>query len=373
MSTTANTSSASSPEATGLEGKGVSEASTNSSVTTTTVPSTTAATSEIESTFLMSKLRCLREIREKTLQLERMRSQLRTEVDITENEEKCLAEYKKEMESLLSEKMAHVEELRQIHADINAMEIVIKQAEEDRNRHLENAKILNQECLPLKKTIDDLRSDIGLNPLPDLYEDDDKITPEFFEKTPKLTETSSWHTIVHQATPSSEGPPAPGDTRSRPATGGNEKPSSLPDHPLPHHHEPGSPLTPMNHQSSSASSLMAAANASAAAASAAQMHHHFVHAAAVQRAVGAPGHSNKPPGATNAFSLHGMGANQPSGSLMDRPSSLVGSSSIRQQPPPMKSCQSCHQQIHRNAPICPLCKAKSRSRNPKKPKRRVED
>lgn len=46
---------------------------------------------------------------------------------------------------------------------------------------------------------------------------------------------------------------------------------------------------------------------------------------------------------------------------------------FRQQPPPMKSCLSCHQQIHRNAPICPLCKAKSRSRNPKKPKRKMED
>lgn len=48
-------------------------------------------------------------------------------------------------------------------------------------------------------------------------------------------------------------------------------------------------------------------------------------------------------------------------------------SAFRQQPPPMKACLSCHQQIHRNAPICPLCKAKSRSRNPKKPKRKLED
>lgn len=46
------------------------------------------------------------------------------------------------------------------------------------------------------------------------------------------------------------------------------------------------------------------------------------------------------------------------------------SPAFRQQPPPMKSCMSCHQQIHRNAPICPLCKAKSRSRNPKKPKKK---
>ncbi|VDP48390.1 unnamed protein product [Echinostoma caproni] len=34
----------------------------------------------------------------------------------------------------------------------------------------------------------------------------------------------------------------------------------------------------------------------------------------------------------------------------------------------MKTCQSCQQLIHRNAPICPLCKTKSRSRHPKKTK-----
>ena len=36
--------------------------------------------------------------------------------------------------------------------------------------------------------------------------------------------------------------------------------------------------------------------------------------------------------------------------------------------PPMKSCLSCHQSIHRNAPVCPLCKAKSHSRSLKRKK-----
>lgn len=44
---------------------------------------------------------------------------MRQEFDATENEDKLIAEYKKEMELLLQEKMAHVEELRLIHADIN--------------------------------------------------------------------------------------------------------------------------------------------------------------------------------------------------------------------------------------------------------------
>ncbi|CAD6195540.1 unnamed protein product [Caenorhabditis auriculariae] len=32
----------------------------------------------------------------------------------------------------------------------------------------------------------------------------------------------------------------------------------------------------------------------------------------------------------------------------------------------MKACESCNAQIHRNAPTCPMCKAKSRSKNPKR-------
>ncbi|XP_057306039.1 zinc finger C4H2 domain-containing protein-like isoform X2 [Hydractinia symbiolongicarpus] len=36
--------------------------------------------------------------------------------------------------------------------------------------------------------------------------------------------------------------------------------------------------------------------------------------------------------------------------------------------PPMKTCMSCNHSIHRNAPVCPICKAKSHSKNPKKRK-----
>ncbi|KAL3995408.1 Zinc finger-containing family protein [Acanthocheilonema viteae] len=48
-------------------------------------------------------------------------------------------------------------------------------------------------------------------------------------------------------------------------------------------------------------------------------------------------------------------------------------SKVDHQSPPMKTCQSCFQQIHRNAPICPMCKSKSRSKNPKKPKRKMAE
>lgn len=45
------------------------------------------------------------------------------EVDNLDQEEKCLQLYKQELDLLLQEKMSHVEELRQIHADINAVSI----------------------------------------------------------------------------------------------------------------------------------------------------------------------------------------------------------------------------------------------------------
>ena len=53
--------------------------------------------------------------------LEKLHLRLLHEVDSTENEDRCLTEFRREMELLQQEKMAHVEELRQIHADINAV------------------------------------------------------------------------------------------------------------------------------------------------------------------------------------------------------------------------------------------------------------
>lgn len=59
--------------------------------------------------------------RSKTIQLEKIKQRIFQEVEQPEQEDKCLMEYKQEMDLLMQEKMAHVEELRQIHADINAV------------------------------------------------------------------------------------------------------------------------------------------------------------------------------------------------------------------------------------------------------------
>ncbi|GBP86133.1 Zinc finger C4H2 domain-containing protein [Eumeta japonica] len=226
------------------------------------------------------KLEAMKEIRNKTITLERLKRSIMNEVRSGDQESRCLAQYKREMELLQQEKMSHVEELRQIHADINAMETVIKQTEESMNRKLSNASRLHEDYRPLKAEVDLLRRQcLGLERLPDLHE------------------------------------------------------------------EEGSPITPDRFPSLST-------NAGATGAGG-------VGTVAGVRAVPAflpPAPPRKPPPPPPAFR-----------------SALAQdfiSVSLRQQPPPMKSCLSCHQQIHRNAPICPLCKAKSRSRNPKKPKKK---
>lgn len=246
---------------------------------------------------IFAKLEAIKEIRSKTLQLEKLKMTIIQEVEATEQEEKCLSEYKQEMDLLMQEKMAHVEELRQIHADINAMENVIKKAEEARGRSLDRAKRVHEEYRPLKQEIDRMRRDyLGLERLPELHEEEsDLITPEmfarsYFEKHFKSEWRPENATITSFAHAHQAAAAAAASAFLTPV----QPPLQL---------LPSSSKTDHNHQRT----------------------------------------LPPVPGPAPTF---------------------------RQQPPPMKSCLSCHQQIHRNAPICPLCKAKSRSRNPKKPKKK---
>ncbi|XP_055313728.1 zinc finger C4H2 domain-containing protein isoform X2 [Sitodiplosis mosellana] len=280
----------------------------------------------VDERTIYAKLEAMKDIRGKTIQLEKLKMRLIREVENGDSEEKCLSEYRREMELLLQEKMSHVEELRQIHADINAMETVIKQAEENRNRSVNIANRVHEEYLPLKNEIDHMRREyLGLNPLPELHEEEGSvISADRFQSTyyrsnkgTGNTGTSNSGNIVNTHT-------TPSATFARPA--------------LSAHHATVTSLPP-----TAASGFLA-----------------------------------PPPPPV------GMRLNKPV-EIGGTPNRLQQTSSIgmahptfrsdfnvnlRQQPPPMKSCLSCHQQIHRNAPICPLCKAKSRSRNPKKPKKK---
>lgn len=272
----------------------------------------------VDERTIYAKLEAMKDIRGKTIQLEKLKMRLVREVENGDAEEKCLSEYRREMELLLQEKMSHVEELRQIHADINAMETVIKQAEENRNRSIGIANRVHEEYLPLKHEIDHMRREyLGLNPLPDLHEEEGSvISADRFQST------------YYRA---AKGASGTGTANSANIVNAHSTPSATFARPtITSHHATVTSLPP-----SAASGFLA-----------------------------------PPPPPV------GMRLNKPA-EISGTPNRLQQTSSIgmahptfRQQPPPMKSCLSCHQQIHRNAPICPLCKAKSRSRNPKKPKKK---
>jgi 16S rRNA G527 N7-methylase RsmG len=57
------------------------------------------------------------------VQLEKLKTKLHNTVGTVDLEDKCLEEYKAELDFLMQEKMAHVEELRLINADINLVSI----------------------------------------------------------------------------------------------------------------------------------------------------------------------------------------------------------------------------------------------------------
>ncbi|XP_077975898.1 zinc finger C4H2 domain-containing protein-like [Styela clava] len=212
-----------------------------------------------------AKLELVKEIRQKTVVAEKMKLNMKELMNDLHSEEKCLADYQTEIELLIQEKMAHVEELRLIHTDINTMENLAKQAKTARQRLVDEIKKAHEEFLPLKKELDEMRSAVGVQPLQE---------PESLNYVLKSGESSESEVTSSSVQPVPE-PPA-------------------------------------------------------------------------------------------------LQLNLPSGPINCGKITLTKPTIRQQQPAPMKSCQSCHQLIHRNAPICPLCKAKSRSRNPKKARRKNE-
>jgi len=253
-----------------------------------------------------AKLEALKDIRNKTINLEKNRVSLLCDVGVMEDEDRCLSEYKRELELLQQEKMAHVEELRQIHADINAMETIIKQAEESRRTAQESARKLLAEYVPLKQDVNRMRTDLlDLEKLPDISDDEkDRLkSAGVLEKDKSLNDP--WPTPMRDRESMDK------VTYSSPS---------------------GMPIPPP------------------------QQHNPFFSMAGQHSPIFGSLGLAKPGGFGSPGSIAPMPNPPPF--------------RYQQQPPPMKSCLSCHQQIHRNAPICPLCKAKSRSRNPKKPKKK---
>lgn len=305
----------------------------------------------------MNKLGFLCEIKAAMGDVASLRRKIREEVELINLEERCLAEFKREMESLNQEKMTHVEELRQIHSDINMLDNVQKQSEEDRGRRLEAVREAYHQLTSIKGKVDKMCVEVEM---PRMYEHEEEHLMELGEKVKGLFA---------------------GSGKSSATTSGGDN-MGMHDHHHQHHNHPhprsitevaaagvrGSGNRPLVDNTNTAGGVQGAAFSSSLASLMSGFQDRHSHQG---------GQGQQPPpygrmlasgggqGGGGQNMLASFGEQNSTSSSVSAAASAA-SAAFRQQPPPMKSCGSCHQQIHRNAPICPLCKAKSRSRHPKR-------
>merc|ERR1712127_28967 len=137
-----------------------------------------------------------KEIKNKTIYLQRIKSKISQEVDCIESETKALIDFKTELDLLVQEEKAHLEELRQIQNDMTMMENTIKQANEDKIRALESAKRLHQDYKPLKEHVNHLRDSIGLDKIDE--NDDEILIDKFLKKLNPEKSKNSNHNHNHR-------------------------------------------------------------------------------------------------------------------------------------------------------------------------------
>lgn len=363
--------------------------------------------------ILFKKLEIIKEIKNKTINLQRIKSRLAQEVECIETESKCLINFQNELELLTQEKLAHLEELRQIQNDISTMETTIRQSDDEKKKALEMARHLQIEYRPLKEQINELRESIGLEKIDD--NDDVEIIESFLnklqpfneiksnnksnnretnEKSLKLNNSGSDIKVKHSQKSMNENNNESSHesfntTSNKTSTTTNASNNNKQSHKMDANKQNLNIITSQQNLLKSQSMDLPLQLATVALMAHSLRSKSPNQGLPQQLAPSQPLQSSLPfnmfnnqldPHSVaqenslkqlNQFILNQnkMLNNGNNNSNNEQASQLQQMPpSFRQQPPPMKSCLSCHQQIHRNAPICPLCKAKSRSRNPKKPK-----
>ena len=136
---------------------------------------------------VIPKLEALNNIRPKVMAVHKLQERLAEEVDMGQMEESTLAVYREDLELLLQEKMTHVEELRLINADINAIENIIKSAEKVRGKNLDRARRLYDDYQSQKnEVVNQINSNqqiIGHDiKLPFLAPENDPVPPKYVVK-----------------------------------------------------------------------------------------------------------------------------------------------------------------------------------------------
>ncbi|VDO12022.1 unnamed protein product [Rodentolepis nana] len=139
--------------------------------------------SDTENNF--SKLEAIKKTREKSRQLSDVSNKLADAVGFYTKESLHISEYESELEMLQQERLYHLEQLRLIEKDIEAVEQTIFEARIDKIKTLKLARKLSSDYSMLLTEVNHIRSDLGLITL------DDKRTPEAMALTQTIPSSTS--------------------------------------------------------------------------------------------------------------------------------------------------------------------------------------
>nr|CDS30762.1 zinc finger C4H2 domain containing protein [Hymenolepis microstoma] len=310
--------------------------------------------SDTENNF--SKLEAIKKTREKSRQLSDVSNKLADAVGFFTKESLHISEYEAELEMLQQERLYHLEQLRLIERDIEAVEQTIFEARIDKIKTLKLAHKLSSDYSKLLTEVNHIRSDLGLITL------DDKRSPE----TVALTQT------IPSSTASTPPQTNISDTPGGPPTSQCPKSPQAPPQ-LPPMLPPSTGTFDQEHIAAWFASFRQQGDQL-------DWSKQFPPEINTENELSPcnirKGHSSGQSLRLSDMMPRGGGVGMlPKSNVFSNISGPPQPSSNHpppshhqpQQTPPMKTCQACQQLIHRNAPICPLCKTKSRSRHPKRP------
>ncbi|XP_066922048.1 zinc finger C4H2 domain-containing protein-like [Clytia hemisphaerica] len=120
----------------------------------------------------MLHLEVLKTLKPKLSQLETLKAKILCEVERCLKEISTSEECEREIHILEMEKRLHEEAIKNLDKDINELETSVSQSKVEQDILKSHAKQLVDEFNPLKREVNEIRTSIGLDTLPDLTEVD---------------------------------------------------------------------------------------------------------------------------------------------------------------------------------------------------------
>ena len=126
-----------------------------------------------------NKLAILKEVRQKSFLMQRRKQELSTHLTNVVAEEKCLTEYMTELRMIEQDKMARLEEIRQLDNDLECVRVLVEQSQQARDDSYNGARGSYEQFCSVKSHVDMLRSEcLGLEKSEDLGEEVSNMVTE---------------------------------------------------------------------------------------------------------------------------------------------------------------------------------------------------